>query len=51
MAANRDILISYAKGCDVNTSRIDGFEEAIKIATTADVTIAVVGIITCQEEG
>lgn len=43
--------MQYAMGCDVNTARTDGFAAATALAAQADVTIAVMGIMTCQEEG
>jgi beta-glucosidase len=42
-AAGRETQILYAQGCDVNSSRRDGFAEAIAIAGQADVVIFIAG--------
>jgi len=41
--AGKDTRITYTAGCDVNSSRTDGFEEALRQARSADVILAVVG--------
>eukprot|EP00938_MAST-03A_sp_MAST-3A-sp1_P001587 g1587.t1 len=43
--------VEYATGCDIDTDRVDGFEEAVSVAKDADVVILVLGLITCQETG
>ena len=43
--------VKYAMGCDIDTDRVDGFEEAVSVAKEADVVILVLGLITCQETG
>ena len=47
----RGIVVDYQQGCDSDTPRTDGFAAAVEAAQQADVTVAVMGIITCQEEG
>ncbi|MEY3001469.1 MAG: hypothetical protein RL648_1683 [Verrucomicrobiota bacterium] len=39
----------YARGCDVNSERTDGFEEALRIAAKADVVVFVGGLDANQE--
>jgi beta-glucosidase len=40
---NKNTRILYAKGCEVNSTSEEGFNEAIKAAKTADVAVVVVG--------
>ncbi len=37
------VRINYAKGCEVNSGKTDGFEEALRAARESDVTIIAVG--------
>lgn len=41
--------ILYARGCDVNSDRTDGFEDALRIAEKADVVVFVGGLDANQE--
>ena len=50
-ATARGVSVTYAQGCDISTNRTDGFAAAEAAAAAADVTVVVMGIITCQEEG
>ena len=50
-AGARGVEVEYAMGCDIATSRTSGFSEALAAARRADVVVAVMGIITCQEQG
>lgn len=44
-----NITINYAKGCDINSDRVTGFEEAINAANISDVVIYVGGLDQTQE--
>lgn len=44
-----DLTINYAKGCDINTDRVTGFEEAIEQANNSDIVIFVGGLDKSQE--
>jgi len=39
----KDMMVYYAKGCDVNSKSKEGFAEAIEIAKKSDIAIIVVG--------
>ncbi len=41
--------ISYLKGCDINSSDMSGFADAVKLADTADVVIYIGGLDLTQE--
>jgi beta-glucosidase len=41
--------IKYAKGCDINSSSTNGFEEALNIASTSDYVVFVGGLDQTQE--
>lgn len=42
-AVGKNTKVLYAKGCEVKGSSKDGFDEAVKVARSADVAIVVVG--------
>jgi beta-glucosidase len=42
-AAGKDITMLYAKGCNINDSNTDGFDEAINIAGKSDIVILSIG--------
>jgi beta-glucosidase len=44
-----EATLLYARGCDVNSDRTDGFDEALRIADKADVVVFVGGLDATQE--
>ena len=50
MASHSNVSVTYALGCGIDSSSMEGFDEALQAVSEADAVVLVMGIDQSQEK-